>query len=188
MAVRGKSHPTKDSTGMATAGARRAAGASSTGKKRQKSPSPGLKNKVPAEISWKVFLAAERPWRTIISLIIIAATIFVFGFWVAFWAAIVAFLVFFAMLNSYFIPINYQLTAEKVIIRKFYYTDKREWRMFRRFFITPTGVVLSTFAERKRFLDNFRGVQLFLPTDKDEREKVLDFIESKLSLDSGQHR
>ncbi len=185
MAERKKSQTKKDQVRRAST---TKAAASSTTEGKQKPPSPRLKNKIPQEVGWKIFLASERPWRTVIALVIIAGTIFVFGFWVAFWAAIVAFLVFFAMLNSYFIPINYQLTADKVIIKKFYYTDRRDWKMFRRFFITPTGVVLSTFAERKRFLDNFRGVQLFLPFDRDEREKILDFIESKLPLDSGQHR
>ncbi|NLI98863.1 hypothetical protein GX441_09440 [bacterium] len=157
----------------------------------RKKPSPRITNskkRIPEEIRWRVFLATDRPWRTVIALIIIAATILVFGIWVAYWAGILAFLVFFAMLNPYFIPINYHLTKEEIVIKKFYFTDKRTWKMFRRYFITPSGIVLSTFAERKKFLDNFRGVQLFLPNDKDERNRILDFIETKLPLDSGQSR
>jgi hypothetical protein len=160
----------------------------SESKKRLASKPTQTKKKGPEEIRWRVFLATDRPWRTVIALTIIAATILVFGIWVAYWAGILAFLVFFAMLNPYFVPINYHLTKEELVIKKFYFTDKRNWKMFRRYFITPSGIVLSTFAERKKFLDNFRGVQLFLPNDKDERERILDFIETKLPLDSGQSR
>ncbi len=146
------------------------------------------KKKVPTEISWRIHLAAERPARTVFALLIILGSTFAAGFWWHPVVAILILLVFFASLNNHFVPITYYLDSEEIKIKKFYYTDKRQWNMFRRFFMTPSGVVLSTFTTRKKFLDNFRGVQLILPLDETERNKVLDFIESKLPLDSGQSR
>ena len=159
-------------------------------------------SKAPKEISWRVFLAPEHPWRTVIILILLAGIVLVIGKYVydivpgeapskilpAILAGILVFLLFFGSFNPYFIPINYHLTREEIVIKKFYHTDRRPWETFRRFFLTRSGVVLSTFTTRKRFLDNFRGVQLLLPTDTDERKKVLNFIEAKLPLDPGQHR
>jgi hypothetical protein len=157
---------------------------------------------VPKEIRWRVFLAPEHPWKTAIILILLAGIILALGKYVydivpggtparilpAILAGILVFLLFFGSFNTYFIPINYHLTHEEIVIKKFYHTDRRAWKTFRRFFLTQSGVVLSTFLTRKRFLDNFRGVQLMLPTDKKESKKVLDFIQAKLPLDPGQHR
>lgn len=159
-------------------------------------------NKPPKEIKWRVFLAPEHPWKSVIILIVLAGVILVIGKYVydivpgeafsrilpAILAGLLVFLLFFGSFNPYFIPINYHLTEEEIVIKKFYQTDRREWKMFRRFFLTRSGVVFSTFATRKRFLDNFRGVQLMLPADKEERKKVLDFIEARLPLDAGQSR
>ncbi len=158
--------------------------------------------KVPKEIKWRAFLAPEHPWKTVIILIVLVGIIFTVGKYVydivpgevssrilpAILAGLLVFLLFFGSFNPYFIPINYHLTQEKIVIKKFYHTDRREWKIFRRFFLTRSGAVLSTFATRKRFLDNFRGVQLMLPSDKEKREKVLNFLETKLPLDAGQSR
>jgi len=169
-------------------------------KKTVKKKSPV--KKVPKEIRWRAFLAPEHTWKTVIILIILAGIIFAIGKYVydivpgeapsrillAILAGALVFLLFFGSFNPHFVPINYHLTQEEIVIKKFYHTDRRSWKMFRRFFLTRSGVVLSTFAIRKRFLDNFRGVQLFLPTDKGKRDKVLDFIETKLPLDTSQSR
>lgn len=149
---------------------------------------PRGKKKVPGEIRWKVWLAGERPWMTLLASGIILGTVAFFIWFIHLWAGVLALVVFFALLNPYYIPSYYELNPEEVVIKKFYYTDRRPWKMFRRFFLTRSGVVLSTFATRQRFLDNFRGVQLLLPTDKGAREKVLDYLELRLPLDAGQHR
>jgi hypothetical protein len=173
----------------------------------KKTPSKKATEKVssrkpPKEIRWRVFLAPEHPWKTVIILLLLTGIILVIGKYVydivpgeatdrilpAILAGILVFLLFFGSFNLYFIPVDYHITQEEIVIKKFYHTDRREWNTFRRFFLTRSGVVLSTFATRKRFLDNFRGVQLLLPTDTDERKKVLSFIEARLPLDPGQHR
>jgi len=166
-------------------------------------PVKRVKKKLPQEIEWRVFLAPEHPWKTSITLVLLFGVIFLVGTFVydllpkndgnlrilpAVVAGFLSFLLFFASFNNYFLPVRFRLTREEVIIKKFYYTDKREWKMFRRYFLTQSGAVLSTFPTRQRFLDNFRGIQLLLPTDNDERQKVLDFIESKVPLDPGQRR
>ncbi|MBD3285151.1 hypothetical protein GF359_02065 [candidate division WOR-3 bacterium] len=164
---------------------------------------PDKTSAIPREIEWNVFLAPERPWRTVIVLVLILGMILLIGKFVfdvvpgddpsirilpAILAGLLTFILFFATLNNYFVPIHYHLDRENIIIKKFYYTDRRPWSMFRRFFMTRSGIVLSTFATRRKFLDNTRGVQLLLPTDRQKREKVLDFIQSKVPLDPGQSR
>ncbi|MBN2380783.1 hypothetical protein JXM67_13370 [candidate division WOR-3 bacterium] len=167
-------------------------------KKPARKPAP---TKVPKEIDWRVFLAPEHPWKTSIIAIVLAGVVFMVGYFVydllpksdsslrilpSILAGFLTFLLFFGSFNNYFIPISYHMDREEIVIKKFYFKDHRPWKMFRRFFLTRSGVVLSTFATRKKFLDNFRGVQLLLPTDKEKRKKVLDFISSKVPLDSGQ--
>lgn len=63
-----------------------------------------------------------------------------------------------------------------VIIDKKIYKEKREWQTFRRYFLTSNGLVLSPFS-KKTFFDNFRGLHLLLPKDKDE---IIKFIENRL--------
>jgi len=171
------------------------------GSKSTSQAAPSPRKRLPKEIEWRVFLAPESPWKTVIVLILVVGMILLIGKFVfdivpgdnpsvkilpAMLAGLLTFFLFFAVLNNYFVPIKYHLDREEIIIKKFYYTDKRPWSMFRRFFMTRSGVVLSTFATRKRFLDNTRGVQIMLPTDTEKRQKVLDFIQSKVPLDSGQ--
>lgn len=146
------------------------------------------RKKLPDEIKWRVWPAGERPWLTVFASFVVVFTVLFFGFRIHLWAGALAFIVLFAMLNPFFIPTSYEMNKKELLIHKFYYTDKREWKMFRRFFLTRSGVVLSTFSKRKKFLDNFRGVQLLLPRKKEERDKILDYLESKLELDSDQSR
>lgn len=164
---------------------------------------PRLKKNIPTEMSWRVFLAQEHPWRTVIFAVILAGVIFLVGRYIwdvladldpgvriipAVAGGLLTFLLLFGTTNNYFVPISYHMDADEIVIKKFYYIDKRNWGMFRRFFLTRSGVVLSTFSTRKKFLDNFRGVQLFLPSEKKERDRILDFIQEKLPLDAGQSR
>ncbi len=156
--------------------------------------------KGPEELKWRAFLAPEHPWKTVIVLILLAGITLVIGKYVydivpgetgtkilpAILAGVLVFLLFFGSFNLYFVPVNYHFNTEEIVIRKFYHKERREWKMFRRYFFTRSGVVFSTFSTRQRFLDNFRGVQILLPADDEKRKKVLDFIGSKLPLDAGQ--
>ena len=128
-------------------------------------------------ISWKIHKAKENPTKTLIAtaflLFIILFFLFFYGL---LWAAI-AILVFFISLNSYYLPITYTLTERVVIIDKKVFKYQREWQIFRKYYLTGNGLILSPFS-RRNFLDNFRGLHLLLPNDKDE---IIKFIENRLS-------
>jgi hypothetical protein len=91
--------------------------------------------------------------------------------------ALIAILIFFISLNNYFLPITYTLTDEAIIIDKKIFKFQREWQIFRKYYLTGNGLVLSPFSKRN-FLDNFRGLHILLPKDRD---KIISFIEGRFT-------
>ncbi len=116
------------------------------------------------ELSWTVHRAKETPRRTVVVLAVLlgflAMTAWSFGPVLA----VLAVVVLFAALNTYFLPVTYSFTDAGVEVDKKLFRTSYEWKQFRRWFRTTGGVVLSPFAQRNA-LDNFRGVHLLLPGD-----------------------
>lgn len=132
------------------------------------------------QLSWKIHKAKEYPTKTVIvSFFLLGVILFFLIFYGLLWAMI-AILVFFVSLNSYYLPITYILTKQGVIIDKKIYKYQRDWQIFRRYYLTNNGLVLSPFS-RKNFLDNFRGLHLLLPDNKTE---IIKYIENCLSQNS----
>jgi hypothetical protein len=116
------------------------------------------------ELSWTIHRARETPAKTALAIGFITAFT-VFTFWVFGPAlALLSLVVFFAALNSYFLPVTFRFTDAGIIVDKRVYKVNYKWEQFRRWFRTSGGIVLSPFS-RKTFLDNFRGVHLLLPRD-----------------------
>lgn len=133
-------------------------------------------------ITWRIHKAKEYPKKTlIVSLFLLFVILFFLIFYGTLWA-VIAILIFFISLNSYYLPITYTLTDKLVIIDKKIYKYAREWQIFRRYYLTSNGLVLSPFS-RKNFLDNFRGLHLLLPKNKDE---IIKFIETQLTTNRNQ--
>ncbi len=133
-------------------------------------------NEIQEKISWQVFPAREYPKKTVgAAVFLVALHVFIFIFYGPFWT-IFALAVFFLALNSYFFPSSYILDNEGVLIVRWYSKHGRKWNEFRRVIFAKNGVVLSPFS-RKTFLDNFRGIHLLLPKD---RQPILEFINRKL--------
>ena len=115
-------------------------------------------------LSWTVHRAKENPRKTVV------ASVFVLAFVAFSWAVfgpmlgILAMVVLFLALNTYFLPITYTLTDKGIEVDKRVFTARYEWKQFRRWFRTTGGIVISPFS-RKNYLDNFRGVHLMLPPD-----------------------
>ena len=115
-------------------------------------------------LSWTVHRARETPARTAI------AVIFILGFVAFSWAVfgpmlgILAVVVLFLALNTYFLPVTYTFTDKGIEVDKRLFSARYEWKQFRRWFRTSGGIVISPFS-RRNYLDNFRGVHLLLPTD-----------------------
>ena len=115
-------------------------------------------------LSWTVHRAGETPVKTAVVSVFILA--FVGLSWAVFgpMLGILAMVVLFLALNTYFLPITYTLSDRGIEVDKRMFTARYEWKQFRRWFRTSGGIVISPFSHRN-FLDNFRGVHLMLPTD-----------------------
>lgn len=115
-------------------------------------------------LSWTVHRAREAPAKTAVVLVFILA--FVVFSWLVFGPVfgILAVVVLFLALNTYFLPITYTFTDKGIDVDKRLFTARYEWKQFRRWFRTTGGIVLSPFLH-KSYLDNFRGVHLMMPAD-----------------------
>jgi hypothetical protein len=122
-------------------------------------------------LSWTVHRAKETPTKTVVASIFILAFV---GFsWVVFgpMLGILAMVVLFLALNTYFLPITYTLTDKGIEVDKRMFTARYEWKQFRRWFRTSGGIVVSPFSQ-KNYLDNFRGVHLLLPAGSNRTSSV----------------
>lgn len=96
----------------------------------------------------------------------------------------VAVIVLFAALHTYFLPITFTFDKDGVTVDKRLFSYKYPWSRFRRYFRTTGGVVLSPFA-RRTFLDNFRGVHLLLPQDPGQ---ILAYLEEHFTQTQDDNR
>jgi len=122
-------------------------------------------------LSWTVHRAKETSTKTIVASIFILA--FVAFTWVVFGPVLglLAAVVLFLALNTYFLPITYTFTDKGIEVDKRLFSAHYEWKQFRRWFRTTGGIVISPFS-RKNYLDNFRGVHLLLPADSSRMSNV----------------
>jgi len=125
------------------------------------------------KVAWTVHRAGEaRVKATLVGVLLLAVV--AFGWWYAGpLLALVAVVVLFASLHTFFLPITYTMDKEGVTVDKRLFRYTYPWDRFRRWFRTTGGVVVSPFS-RRTFLDNFRGVHLLLP---DEPGPVIAFLE-----------
>jgi hypothetical protein len=128
-------------------------------------------------LSWTVHRAKETPTKTIVASVFILA--FVAFSWAVFgpMLGILAMVVLFLALNTYFLPVTYTLTDKGIEVDKRMFTARYEWKQFRRWFRTTGGIVISPFS-RKNYLDNFRGVHLLLPADP---RPVVAYLEERFA-------
>ena len=128
-------------------------------------------------VCWTVHRARETPARTIV------AAAFILGFVAFSWAVfgpmlgILAVVVLFLALNTYFLPVTYTFTDKGFEVDKRLFTARYEWKQFRRWFRTSGGIVVSPFSH-KSYLDNFRGVHLMLPSDP---QRILDYLDRRFA-------
>jgi len=116
------------------------------------------------ELTWTVHRAKESLVRTVIAGVFVAAFVVFSGWVLGPLLALLALVVFFLTLNTYFLPVTYTFTEKGIEIDKRVFTADYQWSQFRRWFRTTGGIVISPFS-RRTYLDNFRGVHLLLPKD-----------------------
>jgi len=116
-------------------------------------------------LSWTVHRARETPTKTVVVSVFILAFV---GFsWAVFgpMLAVLAVVVLFLALNTYFLPVTFKLDDKGIEVDKRIFTTRYGWKQFRRWLRTSGGIVISPFSH-KSFLDNFRGVHLMLPVEE----------------------
>jgi len=119
-----------------------------------------------AALTWTIHPARDNMRKTILSLIFIAVCLaFVFIFWGIVYGVIGLTFLFIA-LRPYYFPTHYELTTTQVIVKTLFYTQKRQLSEFKTVLRGKNGVLLSPFRH-KTFLNNFRGIYLFLPPDSE---------------------
>lgn len=127
-------------------------------------------------MKWTVHPAKRDLTKTILSIIFIAAFLIIVGFFYGVFWTVFGFIVLFVSLHSYFFPTAYEITEDEVIKRNVLMTQKRKLSEFRRVYEGKNGVLLSPFR-RKTFLNQFRGVFLLLPVQKDG---IVEFLKLRV--------
>lgn len=126
-------------------------------------------------MKWTVHPAKQNRMKTILSLtFIFSFIIFVLLFYGIFWF-ILGFVILFFSLHSYYFPTHYEVGEDEVTIKNIFTTQRRKLREFKRVYQGKNGVLLSPFS-RKTFLNQFRGVFLLLPAERDEIVSYLNHI------------
>lgn len=131
---------------------------------------------VPQPLSWRIFRAQETPVRTILVTLFVIAVIVIALLYYGPIMGLVALLVLFLALNSYYLPTTYTLNERGITTDKLLFHYTRGWSEFRSYVRTSGGVVVSPFRNWT-YLDNFRGIHLLLPRDA---KPVLDYLTQRL--------
>jgi len=89
---------------------------------------------------------------------------------------ILAFVILFGSLASYYFPARYELTEDKIIVKTKMQTQIKTWSQYRTFYPDKNGVLLSPFARPSR-LENFRGIYIRFWNNRDE---VMAFVRERM--------
>jgi hypothetical protein len=130
-------------------------------------------------MNWSVHPAKRNLNKTVLSAVFIVAFVVVVAvFYGLFWS-LFGFIILFISVHSYFFPTAYDINDEEIIIKNIFMTQKRKLSEFRRVYVGKNGVLLSPFR-RKTFLNQFRGVFILMP---EEREVILSFLQARIEPD-----
>ncbi len=128
-------------------------------------------------MKWQIHPARNSLAKTFISIVFIVLFLFLIARYYNVYWALLGLVFLFATLHSYYFPTTYEITDEEVIIKTIFSRQKRKLSEFRKAYSGKNGILLSPFRH-KTFLNNFRGVFLLLPRERDE---IIDFINKKLT-------
>ncbi len=92
------------------------------------------------------------------------------------WYALLATLILFGSLISFYFPTRYKLTDKKIRVRSIVQNTTQDWEKFRSYYPDKNGILLSPFLRRSR-LENFRGVYIRFEGNRDE---VVGFVGNRL--------
>jgi MFS superfamily sulfate permease-like transporter len=129
-------------------------------------------------MKWTVHPAIRALTKTVISSVLVTAFIVIVGIFYGIFWSIFGFVVLFVSLHSYFFPTSYEITDEEVMIKNIFMTQRRKLSEFRKVYVGRNGTLLSPFR-RKTLLNQFRGVFLLLPEQRDE---ILEFLRARIEM------
>lgn len=127
-------------------------------------------------IEWVSFPAAEHPRKTILSTIFILGLALTLHLLYGPLYGIFTILILWLSLLPYYSQTTYLLDKDGIVIKKVFYTIRKNWSQYRSFYPDRNGVLLSPFPVPSR-LENFRGLFIRFSNNRDE---AIAFIESRL--------
>ncbi len=130
-------------------------------------------------MKWSVHPAKEDYNKTVLSLIFIIGFLMFVSIFYGLFLGILGFVILFVSLYSYFFPSYYEVDQDQVLIRNIFITQRRRLAEFKKVYHGKNGILLSPFR-RKTFLNQFRGVFLLLPK---ERQAIEDYVRGLIESD-----
>jgi len=94
--------------------------------------------------------------------------------------AMLSVVVLFGSLHGYFFRASYLLSNQGVEIKSAFGKQKREWVVFRSFWVDAKGLSLSPFKKRS-WLEHYRGMRLLF---SDNKEDVVEFVTRVMGKES----
>jgi hypothetical protein len=117
------------------------------------------------------------PLRAITAVLFVALVAWTLQTWLhAGYFTVLAVLLVWGQVASFFLPTYYTLTDDTVTVRGIVSTREKPWTDFQSYLIDREGILLSPFAERSR-LERFRGLSLQFHGN---RESVVAFVEGAM--------
>ncbi len=130
-----------------------------------------------SELAWTAWPMRRSPVRAGLGIAFIALVAWTLQSWLGTpYFTIIAVLLLWGQVASFYLPTRYRLTEEGVSVRGAVARRERPWSDFRSFFVDHDGVLLSPFIERSR-LERFRGLSLQFHGNRDA---VVAFVEEKI--------
>lgn len=95
------------------------------------------------------------------------------------WFGVLAVLILFGSLTSYFFPTRYKFTEDAIFVKTTTQNLQKKWSQYRSYYVDKNGVLLSPFVRPSR-LENFRGIYIKFWFNKDE---VVAFVKERMNKD-----
>jgi hypothetical protein len=112
----------------------------------------------------------------LVSALIVVLVSLVYFITFSIWFCVLAFLILFGSLSSFYFPSRYILTENEIMIKTRMQTVVKKWSQYRTFYPDKNGVFLSPFVRPTR-LENFRGLYIKFWYNKDE---VVAFVKEQV--------
>jgi hypothetical protein len=114
---------------------------------------------------------------TLVTVFLIILVVLVYWMTASAWFTILAILILFGSLASFYFPTRYKFTPDEIIIKTSTQKLTKNWSQYRTFYPDKNGVLLSPFARKTR-MENFRGIYIKFEGNKDE---VVDYVQKHIN-------